>query len=78
MLPRSAETEALVRATAASTGKSLDQVVVDALRKSEASAPSGARKPDVAAMRKIARRVSAIPLRDSLDQKTITDEGWGS
>jgi hypothetical protein len=74
MLIVSPETEALVLSKASQAGKTPDQFLRDLV---SAKGPGGnPRKIDIARLRAIAEKVSALPLLDTRTEKEITDEGW--
>jgi hypothetical protein len=85
MLTLSPETESLIKARAAATGKTPDEIIREALIGDARHPPhpdepiNGAKRdrPDLAGMRDIARRVAQRPLLDNRGEKEICDEGWG-
>jgi hypothetical protein len=76
MIALTPETEALIQAAAAKTGKTPDQVVHDALVDHKPPS-SPTRKIDRKALAELLARFDALPVRDTRTAKEILDEAWG-
>jgi hypothetical protein len=75
MLHLSPETEALLRANAQAKGKTPEQLLRGLLAAGESTGMP--RRPDIEAMKAIAKRAARLPILDHRSEKEITDEGWG-
>jgi hypothetical protein len=74
MLHLSPETEALIRSKAQAKGKTPEELLRGLLAAGESTGML--RRPDVEAMRAIAKRAARRPILDHRSEKEITDEGW--
>jgi hypothetical protein len=75
MLDLAPETQRLIEARSAATGKTPDEVVTEALQATEAK--TAPRRIDRAALDALLKKWDAMPTYDTRSEKEILDEAWG-
>jgi hypothetical protein len=76
MLVLTSETEALIQSKAVASGLTADEFLrrLIGLKSTKTTERRG---PDIEAMRRIARQIAALPVRDSRSAKEILEDAWG-